>query len=734
VDGTVSLASTVATSAPRDRWLATSLSVVAVTWGAALVFAVQPMLGRMLLPGFGGAPAVWLTALVFFQVALLLGYLYAHLLDRMSGRRQLAVYGGTVVIAVVSLPAGVPNWGTPSSAAAVWVLAALAAGAGVPYVVAAATGPLLHSWYARGRGARGSDPYFLYAASNVGSLGALLAYPIVIEPNLDLDRQATAWSVAFLGLIAVGLASALAWRIHRASGAVPSDRSRTRPAAGVLVRWGAYAAVPSALLVGSTRYLTTDIAPVPLLWVIPLAVYLVTFIVAFRPERRQRPRRRHRRPAAFASTLLGSLVVLIAIVWQGTVALPTWASFTTHLAVLGAAGAVAHGRLARERPSGEHATAFLLAVAAGGAGGSVLVAIVAPMLLPIPLEYPLALGAALLVAGVGGPRLGPPATAVFAGLGVLAAAWLLPGAVEVRGLEGTVAFIAVAAALVGVVRTVAPRPVLLAAFGLALLLPAVAPSAATLHAERTFFADHRVLASEDGVRTLVHGTTIHGSQDPSQPDVPTAYYHRDGPVADLMALGGGGEIGVLGLGVGALTAYGGPDDRFTFFEIDPAVERIATDPSLFTYLHRTPSAVEVEIADGRLGVEAAGPGAFDMLVVDAFTSDAIPVHLLTVEAIAAYLDAVGDGAVVALNVSNRYLDLVPVVAAAAEELGASVRVRADGGGAVGPLRSRWVAFADDDAVLAGLGERWSRPEAGTTWTDRAAPIWRAIDWRGGAVG
>lgn len=727
------------------------LFALAVLGSAALLFLLEPMAGKMLLPRLGGAPSVWNTCMVFFQASLLAGYAYAHVLARrLPLPWQVALHGLLLALAVFFLPVSVgggegpPDAGSPLG----WQVAALARGIGIPFLALSATAPLLQRWFAATGHRRARDPYVLYAASNLGSLGGLLAYPLLLEPLLPLggfDRarggltQSALWSAGFvlsaLAVVLCGLAAARGSRVERPGQEAAGGLGRERATWRQRVRWAGFAFVPSSLLLGATAYTTTDLASVPLLWVAPLALYLLSFVLAFARERRD--------PPHGASDVFAVLCVLAAASFWAYVRPILWLLLILHPAIVFMAGYVCHRRLAAERPVPELLTGYYLAIGAGGVLGGVFNALVAPVLFAKvgTIEYPLALFLAALLRPDREPKRrrseslwrilefalpAAAALAAVAGSSVLAATG--PGSPVVA-----------AAILVGVpsvlVLVVLRRPAGFA-LGLAVLLAAawihsVRPLE-TLYHSRTYFGTYRVArrvigpfrhtTPEGGTRTfavpyhvLNHGSTRHGMQavDPVLGAVPTSYYHRTSPIGEVFAVFGSSprldRVALVGLGIGTLAAYGRPGQRITCYELDPEVVRIALDPAYFTYLRDTKAEVEFVLGDGRLGLARAPDGAYGLIVLDAFNSDAIPVHLLTREAIALCMRKLRPDGLLAIHLTNQYLDLEPVVEAAAAHLGLAGLVKSATVGTADELleakdRSTWAVLARDREALRPLNE------------------------------
>lgn len=727
---------------------------------AALAFMVQPMFARFALPLFGSTPAVWTTAMLFFQAALLAGYLYAHTTTaRLGARRQAALHLGVVALGLAFLPIGVPGGFAPPAGAnqVVWLLALLLLAVGLPFFVVSATAPLLQRWLAATQHPAASDPYFLYRASNLGSVLGLLAYPLALEPTLVLGDQSRAWGLGY-GLLAVLVAgsAAVLWRSAPASagegvsatsfGALPGGGN---PGASTLrrrMRWLALAFAPSSLMLGVTAFLSTDIAPVPLLWVAPLSLYLLSFILVFSPNRDRGSGRRGWVGAFAVAAVLTALTMLFEI------QRPLWLIVALHLTLFFLAAMVCHGQLAADRPSAGRLTEFYLWLALGGALGGLFNAVVAPAAFEGLIEYPLALVlVALLMPGVRPSRQGTSSfwldlgVPLALGAGVAACAFLagLADAQEEELLRGFVFGLAA-----GLCLSLVRRPV---RFGLALgavllagAVPAAGETDTTLFAERTFFGMHRVLSSEQGGRhRLLHGTTTHGEQSFAgavRPPEPLTYYGRTGPVGQLMAAlpdpSVASRAAVLGLGTGTMSCYARPGQRWTFYEIDPTVRRIAQDPRLFTYLRDCPGRFDVVLGDARLSLRQAPAGGFGLIVGDAFSSDAIPVHLLTREAFALYLSKLKRGGALAFHISNRYLDLEPVLGDLARDHGlycASQHYRVSAAeDAAGLSESRWVAMAQRPADLGLRGDaRWhacgDRPGT-AVWTDDFSNVVGALRW------
>jgi hypothetical protein len=661
--------------------LAPALFAATLFGSAVLLFSIQPMFTKMVLPRLGGAPAVWSVAMVFFQGALLMGYAYAHLLVRGAGPgRGALIHLGLLAAAAASLPIGIASGygAAPDSFVGLWLIALFAASIGLPFVALSASAPLVQAWFAASGHGRARNPYVLYAASNLGSFAGLIAYPFAIEPMLSLRAQTFAWSLGFAGLaIMVALVAAVA-----ASGEPkPSDRTAPAapaPLASERLSWMALAAIPSGLTVAVTAHLTTDVAAAPFLWVVPLALYLLTFVAIFR----HRPWVRHETVAAAAAFMAAPLAISILgggkSFWVFGIAL--------NLGGFLALAMLCHGALYARRPAPVHLTEFYLWNSFGGVLGGAFAALVAPKIFNGTYEYPILICAALLAApGVFaatarqfiGEAAAPLALAALAVMLRLGTDVRLPLAAE---LPFQLALIAIAAVMLSQRR----RPVRV--FALAVLAFVVSgvwrPGVGRIETARSFFGVHEVADTGDGThRILFHGTTIHGveavkSRDgeplTSRPQ-PESYYYAGGPYAQAIeavraARGGLDRVAIVGLGAGIIACHRHDGETWTFFEIDPEVVRIARDEKLFRSLSVCAPNAPIVLGDARLSL-AASSQDYDLIALDAFTSDAIPVHLLTGEAMAGYLERLKPHGVILAHISNRHMDLAPIVAATAAAQG-----------------------------------------------------------------
>lgn len=661
-----------------------ALYTVTTFVSAVLLFSVQPLFAKMALPVLGGAPSVWAVALCFFQAALLAGYCYAHVLIRFvpvswSGFVHLALCLAALVALPIALPSGASE--PPPGDAYLWQLQLFAVGIGLPFVAVAANAPLLQAWFARTGHTQGDDPYFLYAASNLGSLLALLSYPLVLEPAFGLQALSLAWSAGF-GLL-VSLLAACFWVVRRsetsrvASSAPASREPAAAPAWNVRLAWVWLAFVPAALLTAFTTHIATDIASAPLIWVLPLALYLLTFVIVFRDKALIAPR------VLLAVHLAAVVLALLHLsqtkyeTWYLAAALGTAAFFTSAL--------VAHRTLYESRPAPEHLTSFYLFMSLGGALGGIFASLLAPQIFSEVFEYPLLLALTMAcrpgafevrTSGSDIERLA--LVAVGSLIAIIGVPWAVMKLHTTLGQWGITPLVAglLAAAMLALWRVPAQQlAAALALFAALALLPSAVHRGA---AERSYFGIYRVVLSEDGeYNVLQHGTTLHGAQHvrdqegrPIVDTTPSTYYHPKGPMAQaigsvrgrLAQEGRKGRFGVVGLGAGSLACHAAPGETWRFFEIDPVIAGIAKSKH-FTYLASCQPNADIVLGDARLTLAKEKDDSFDLLVLDAFSSDAIPMHLLTAEAIRIYAAKLTSTGVGVLHISNRYLDLEAVLAA-----------------------------------------------------------------------
>ena len=725
--------------------------VVAAFASSFLLFWLELLFSKMALPLLGGSPAVWNSCLMYYQAVLLAGYAYAHVVSRrLSIRSQIVAHSLIGVASLAVLPIAMPQGWTPPTTDNVipWLLLVLSAAIGIPFFLLSATAPLVQHWFSR-RHADESNPYALYAASNGGSFVGLLAFPLVLEPRLTLPEQSRLWSVGYVVAIGITIACAISvWRsIHDRRPSEPLEDAHSHVDAGVTtldrLRWLALAFVPSSLLLGVTTFLSTDVASAPLLWIVPLAIYLLTFVIVF--SRRGGASQGvvvRLVQAGFATTLV------LVLFWDPTLDL-RWA-YPLHIGVFAFTALLLHGELAAARPSPKHLTEYYLWLALGGALGGAFNALVAPIVFTSIAEYELiaivacflrpsrsfrahGLGARISTTGL---SLVPAAI-----LGV--AAWKQLTSAQIGAVSGLwIASIAAGVVAVALSANALRFAVSLAAMALVGLRNS-ARNTDVLFADRSFFGAYRV---ERWSRTnvLMHGTTIHGAQyfDPAHRREPVMYYHRAGPVGDAFtALDStlrNGAVASVGLGAGALLAYAQPGQRWSVFEIDPLVERLARDTNYFTFVHDARADARIVLGDARLNLSHEPSNAYQLLILDAFSSDAIPLHLLTREAIATYARVLAPGGVLLVHISNRHLDLQPVIAAAAADAGLIAYidehdVDSDREDAELDYSADWVVIARHVQDIGSLATNpnWRRMTADLNrrvWTDDYSNIMSVIKW------
>jgi hypothetical protein len=689
----------------------------AMLLSAALVFSLQPMFAKLVLPRLGGGAAVWTVALVFFQGALLAGYCYAHLLtSRFSWRRQVGVHFCVLALAALFLPVGVAAGfeAAPDSWQALWLIGLFTASVGMPFAAISATAPLLQSWFSRSGRNDAADPYYLYGASNAGSLAALLAFPLVIEPQLGAQAQSLAWSAGFAALaIAIMACAVLVWR----NGADEQRRCATPTqgsSAPQRIRWALLGLLPSALLVAATTHISTDVASAPLLWVVPLALYLSAFILAFS--------RRTFIPAQVTTWTL-PIVAALTLVLGWTVG--DWRILSPAiLATLWLGTYVCCRALYDARPDAIRLTDFYLWMSVGGVAGGALAALVAPIVFDSVLEWPIAVAFSLLALPAD-KKLSRPMLLIFAGC--LSITLIAAGLAALDLTNARVATAGLAAGLFAILVGRANRALMALACASIIAMTASIQHAGVRFADRSFYGAVRVLDTEDGQwRRFAHGTTIHGVQslDPAHRTMPTGYYGFETPIgASMTALSEAGSVAVLGLGIGAMACHRRAGQDWTFYEIDPLVVRVAQDQRLFTFLSDCAPDASVILGDARLELAKQPPGAYDLVVVDVFSSDSVPTHLLTREAMQLYLSRTSEHGVVLIHVSNRNLALVDVAARAGLAAGAVAIQRF-----YVPAQYSFANFASEVVALARTPEdlaplladrswRVSGPPPGRVWTD-----------------
>lgn len=654
-------------ASPKQRRLGIPILFTATAFtGAALLFIVEPLIAKMLLPEFGGASTVWTLSTFFFQVAMLIGYLFIHFATKLGPRRQPWLQLALVLPALLFLPIALPAIDSIATQEPFTrLLLTLTVAIGLPFLVLSTTGPLIQRWYSWTSGPRSDDPYFLYAASNGGSFIGLLAYPFLIEPFISLEAQRNIWSVGFvLFLLMVAACGFIvlkeSGKLQVATAAVESVKEKVAKLGIRRQLWWIFLAfLPASLQLGLVSHLTTDVASFPLLWIIPLTIYLATMIVAFGRKSRKAPR------WAIVAALVLSLVSFFAIHAASVSSIQSIILLTVLLMVtLAAVSYAAHGTLAADRPDTAHLTKYFVLISFGGALGGAFNGLLAPLLLVDPLEFQLVL---------------------IASLGLLAAL--------TADRAHRIALVAIVLVL-----------------GFATALISADSNGQTIREGRSFYGAWSVGDLRD-TRVFAHGTTTHGSQflEESKRDIPTAYYALGGPLSELVDLtkaDGKSMTTVVGLGTGAMAAYADEEASMDFIDVDQQVIDVAEDPELFTYLsdaRKRGAAVNTVLGDGRLRISELQDGSQDLIAIDAFSSDSIPVHLLTLEAFEEYAAKLKDDGMLAVHISNRIFDLSPIVVANAEALGYEVLLKTGEGDAeANPEFATWMVLTKDKSKVASL--------------------------------
>jgi SAM-dependent methyltransferase len=745
----------------------------AIFLGALLLFLVQPMVGRMLLPLYGGAPAVWNTAMVFYQAALLAGYGYAHWSTRrLVKKHQLALHFVILCLPLLALPIGIAHaWHPPAAGNPIpTLLAQLAVTVGLPFFVVSATSPLLQRWFSQTNHPAAADPYFLYAASNAGSLLALLIYPTLIEPHLALHQQSTVWTFGYVLLVI--LIAVCGFRAVQSTSSLPtpavplpavpppsrkgSSKSKSRAQAAARAapsvtwprrwRWVLLAFVPNSLMLSVTTYVTTQIAPIPLFWVLSLGLYLLTFVLAF-------ARRQWIPPVVWIRALpfvvLPLIVMLAANLATVTIPAIGWI-ILLNFAGLFVVAMVCHNTLARDRPEVSHLTEFYLWISVGGVLGGSFNALLAPLIFPDVYEYPITLFLACLLL----PARPAPVQRSHLQLLLDVVLPVLFGLVvyaivtHVQDDTPVVAFVLHYVLPVGLCLLFLRRPLRFALGAAALLLaliPSFDPAFHTTSTTRNFYGILRTQYStgQEDVHFLTNGTTWHGIQyfEPRFQRTPFGYYTHAGPLGQAMAAMPFSlldRVAVVGLGAGTIAAYAKIGQHWTFYEINPADETIARDPRYFTYLQDSLADVDVVLGDGRLSLQSVPDGPFGLIILDAYNSDSVPIHLLTREALALYLRNLRPDGVLLFHISNNHLNLEPVLANLATDAGLNALVEHDPSTQeifdhTGRLDSDWLVMSRNAPFLNRLAanSRWQVPATQPglrLWTDDYASVFPIIRW------
>src|ERR1700709_1651960 len=669
-----------AASIARNR-LVLVVYTAAIFVSALLLFSVQPLFTKMVLPRLGGSPAVWSVAMVFFQSLLLGGYAYAHYLMQIRNRMlPVAIHLVLLVIALATLPLSIAGgWGEPpTSGYAFWLLGLFAIPIGLPFFARAANNPLLQAWFVRTGHPNGPDPYFLYASSNIASFLALLSYPVLLEPMFTLRTQNLIWTGGY-GLLIVLIASCGVLLLRSPANAAAlnmpaDDTDAPAPSWIVRARWIFLAAVPSGLLIAVTAHMSTDVAAAPLLWVLPLSFYLLTWVLVFQ----SRPLLPHKWMLLAQPLAIAGVVILLAVGGEQNLLL----TLGGHQLCFFIIAMACHGELARTRPAAKYLTGFYVALSFGGMVGGLFAGLIAPFTFSWVAEYPILLALAALCRPSGNERLPRWSAWYWPFLAVLAVALIAPSYSTGKLFNWiddhrvwVIGAVGVLSALLALGLNVS-RWKIFATVAVALLLLRAYPSDdGRVETVRSFFGVHKIVVTPNGqYHVLMHGTTIHGAEKfknddgtpvTGRPEAIT-YYHKDGGIGQAITAvrerkGAPLRVAVIGLGSGTLTCASEPGEDWKFFEIDQSMVDTARDPKYFTYIQNCEPNLKPVIGDARLTFAREPDGIYDLIIVDAYSSDAIPIHLATEEAMEIYKQKLAPQGAVVMHVSNRHLDLPSVV-------------------------------------------------------------------------
>jgi hypothetical protein len=738
-------------SASRNR-LVLTVYTAAIFLSALLLFSVEPLFTKMVLPRLGGSPAVWSVAMVFFQSLLLAGYAYAHFLMQIKNRViPVVVHLLLLVVALLTLPLSIASaWGDPpTSGYAFWLLGLFLVSIGLPFFALAANNPLLQAWFVRTGHPAGPDPYFLYAFSNIGSFLALLSYPVLLEPMFTLRTQNLMWTGGYGLLILLIAACGVLLLRSKALAAADLRTEETlapAPSRSLRARWIFLAAVPSGLLIAVTAHISTDVAAAPLLWVLPLSLYLLTWVLVFQ----SRPLLPHKWMLMLQPLAITGVIVLLAVGGEQNLLL----TLGGHQLCFFVIAMACHGELARTRPAAKYLTGFYVALSFGGMLGGLFAGLIAPFTFSWVAEYPILLALAALCRPSGNERLPRWSRWYWPFLAVLALALIAP-----TWSLGKVAFwledrrvwvagsIGVLSALLALGLN-ANRWKIFATVVLALVLIRVYPSdEGRTETVRSFFGVHKIVFTPHGqYHVLMHGTTIHGAEKITDDDgvpitgrpEPITYYHKDGGIGQAIAAirerkGAPLRVAVIGVGAGTLTCASEPGETWKFFDIDQTMVDTARDPKYFTYIQNCEPDLKPVIGDARLTFAREPDGVYDLIIVDAYSSDAIPIHLATQEAMKIYKDKLAPQGAVVMHVSNRHLELESVVVgiADANELKSWVYDEDSGRDDEYIFATDVVVCAREEADIGKLAssDKWTETEPTENqrvWTDDYSNILGAV--------
>jgi hypothetical protein len=740
-------------SVSRNR-LILIVYTAAIFTSALLLFSVQPLFTKMVLPRLGGSPAVWSVAMVFFQSLLLGGYAYAHYLMQIRSRIvPVAVHLVLLVIALLTLPLSIANgWGEPpTSGYAFWLLGLFAVSIGLPFFALAANNPLLQAWFVRTGHPNGPDPYFLYASSNIGSFLALLSYPVLLEPMFTLRTQNLIWTCGY-GLLILLIAGCgvllLRSPANVAIETLADDADAPAPDWALRMRWIFLAAVPSGLLIAVTAHISTDVAAAPLLWVLPLSLYLLTWVLVFQ----SRPLLPHKWMLMLQPLAIAGVIVLLAVGGEQNLLL----TLGGHQLCFFVIAMACHGELARTRPPSKYLTGFYVALSFGGMVGGLFAGLIAPFIFSWIAEYPILLALAALCRPPAGERLPRWSRWVWPLLAVLAVALIAPswssGKVFTWLDDHRVWMIGAVGVLSAMLALAlnANRWKIFATVAVALVLIRAYPADdGRVETVRSFFGVHKIVVTANGqYHVLMHGTTIHGAEkfrnDDTSPVTgrPEAitYYHKDGGIGQAISAirarkGGPIRVAVIGLGAGTLTCASEPGEDWKFFEIDQTMVDTARDPKYFTFIQNCEPDLNPVIGDARLTFAKEPDGIYDLIIVDAYSSDAIPIHLATEEAMEIYKQKLAPQGAVVMHVSNRHLELSSVVVGIADANDLKSWVYSEDSGRDNEyiFSTSVVVSARDEADVGALAssDKWALTEAEDNqrvWTDDYSNVLGAV-WR-----
>ncbi|MBX2833398.1 MAG: fused MFS/spermidine synthase [Micavibrio sp.] len=709
---------------------------------AALLFSVQPLFSKMILPLLGGTPNVWNTAMLFFQAALLAGYAYAHGTTRFLGIRSQAILHFILLITfLIVLPLGIPDDWMPDVATdpTLWQLGVMTLTVGGPFFVLAASAPMLQRWFSNTNHKDADNPYFLYGASNLGSMGSLLLYPVLFEPSLTLDGQSELWMYGYIALIAlIGVCALLVWKFGNFKAApTKAAASVAQPVTWTMrAQWLVLAFIPSSLMLGVTTYITSDIASAPMIWIVPLAIYVGTFILVFA----KKPLLNATILSYIQGLIITGIIFLLMIRYDENL---QWMGI--HLLAFTVTAWMCHRLLADKKPDSAHLTEFYLLMSVGGALGGLFNAIIAPQFFITAIEYPLVLAASCFcrfwIKDAKSIVFSKKVLALFA----LGAASMALYTTLDREVYAVLALCVSLATLFALIMLIDKRIGFAALATVALLTNKPTERHIfdhVLERSRNFFGLISVVdIPEANVRMFLHGVTNHGMQALEEEYKYTgiSYYSPLSPLNDVFEIFSNEpspqEVAIIGLGAGATACFTKEGRHFDFFEIDPAVVEVAEDPEYFTFLSDCGSPYDVILGDGRMTIQRMPDAKYDIILLDAFSSDNIPVHVLTEEAVAIYLSKLKEDGVIVFHISNKYLDLEPVVAQISKKLGFNAIARFNNGGTledsgIDVMPSHYAAISRDPSKLEQLkSKEWSDAifkDGVESWSDQYSNIFSVL--------